>query len=41
VRLGKWLSQLHGRVCGDLRIDVVKHKGAANKYVLVSTDGGI
>ena len=38
-RLGHWLRALHGRVYGTLRIDLVAHPGAANKYVLTEVDG--
>ena len=34
VRLGKWLDKEQGRVYGNLRIDVVRHKGRGNEYVL-------
>ena len=34
VRLGKFLQKEHGKVCGGFRIDLVRHKGRANEYVL-------
>lgn len=34
ARLGIWLRKQEGRVYGDLRIDIVRHKGRGNEYVL-------
>jgi putative DNA primase/helicase len=33
-RLGIWLRQQHGRVYAGFRLDLVQHRGAANKYAL-------
>jgi putative DNA primase/helicase len=34
VRLGKWLRKEQGRVYDNVRIDIVRHKGKGNEYVL-------
>jgi putative DNA primase/helicase len=39
VGLGKWLQKESGRVYGNLRINVVSHRGRGNEYVMNKIDG--
>ena len=39
-RLGHWLEKQHGRVYAGMRIDLIRHKGKANGYVLREMQSG-
>ena len=38
VRLGKWLRKQHGKVYGNVSIEIDTHKGRGNRYFLKEID---